>query len=227
MPDEAFNRCRTGRQHWCRECFRAYFRARGSLHRRQARSATRARQRSLQRIVLEHLEAHPCTDCGEGDVRVLEFDHVVARDQYVARLVRRAVRPEVLRAEMARCEVVCANCHRRRTARRASWRRLDPDAGRLHRKAFVDENLRWLYGLLARASCADCGLRDALVLEHDHVGAKRGNVMTLAWDGYSRAVLEREIASCVVRCVNCHRRRTVEAGRWFRALGLPSEAPPP
>ena len=60
---------------------------------------------------------NPCADCGERDPVVLEFDHL--RDKTFdigSKLIHKAW-PAVL-AEIAKCEVVCANCHRRRTARR-------------------------------------------------------------------------------------------------------------
>jgi len=228
LPLEAFNNYRGGKQHWCRECFRAYFRARGDVHLQQVGASQRNRKARLRCIVLDHLRANPCTDCGETDVRVLEFDHIEPRIEYVSRRLRNLARPDVLRAEIRRCEVVCANCHRRRTAYRANWKRLRAEGReRLHRKPFIDRNLRWLYGQLAEASCVDCGLSDPVVLEYDHVGDKRGSVTRLAWSGYSRATLKAEIAQCEVRCASCHRRRTVESRGWFRSLGLSSKLSPP
>lgn len=227
LPLSAFNRYRDGTQYWCRECFRIYFRRRGDLHRQQAAKSLRSRKARLRKILFDHLRTYPCADCGESDLRVLELDHVRPRDEYVSQLVRKGVRAEVLADEMLRCEVVCANCHRRRTARRASWKRLRFDRPEpLHRKPFIDRNLRWIYGELARSSCVDCGLQDPLVLEHDHVGEKRATVMTMVHDGCSRATIEKEIAQCEVRCVNCHRRRTSEAGGWFRSRALTSATPP-
>jgi hypothetical protein len=223
LPLSAFNRYRNGTQYWCRECFRIYFRQRGDLHRRQSGAALRRRKARLRDIVIEHLRAHPCTDCGEGDLRVLELDHVRPRADYVSQLVRKCAQPEVLVEEIARCEVVCANCHRRRTALRADWKRLRLERSEpLHRKPFIDRNLRWIYAELARASCVDCGLRDPLVLEHDHIGEKRDSVMALVHDGCSRATIEKEIAQCEVRCVNCHRKRTCDSKAWFRSRALTS-----
>lgn len=228
LPLQAFNRYRGGTQHWCRECFRSYFQERGDLHRRQADESRRRRQALLRHILLDHLRQHPCADCGEADLRVLELDHVLPRREYVSSLLQRGVRPKVFADEIIRCEVVCANCHRRRTARRGGWKRLRAESDEpLHRKPFIDRNLRWIYRQLWEASCVDCGLKDHVVLEHDHVGTKRESVMNMVHSGFSRATIEKEIAQCEVRCVNCHRRRTSESKAWFRSRALFSEPPPP
>ena len=68
--------------------------------------------------------------------------------------------------------------------------------------------MRLIRDLLSSAKCADCGLRDLLVLEFDHVGPKTANVIALARRGCGLAALEKEIDQCEIRCANCHRRRT-------------------
>jgi hypothetical protein len=65
---------------------------------------------------------HPCADCGETDPVVLEFDHLGDKRFTIGVAIRDRNWQSVLE-EMAKCEVVCANCHRRRTAtRRGSLR---------------------------------------------------------------------------------------------------------
>jgi hypothetical protein len=57
-------------------------------------------------------------DCGETDPLVLDFDHVdrTTKSREVSWFIRR--RDLVgLAAEIAKCEVRCANDHRRKTAR--------------------------------------------------------------------------------------------------------------
>ena len=68
----------------------------------------------------EYFREHHCVDCGEADPIILEFDHLRAnkRNRDVASMGQ-ASRERVLR-EIARCEVVCSNCHTRRTAKRAN-----------------------------------------------------------------------------------------------------------
>jgi hypothetical protein len=209
-PETEFNRLRAGRQHWCRECFREYFRARGDLHRRQSLAARRKRQSALRAHLDAHLAAHACADCGEADSRVLDFDHVGKKTSDISELWRAGAPLEALVAEMANCEVVCANCHRLRTAIRAGWWRLRstlPAAGPRWRRI---RNVRWIYERLREAACVDCGIRELVLLEFDHVGEKRSTVMDLAWSEYSLETLEREIEECEVRCCNCHRKRTAE-----------------
>lgn len=76
--------------------------------------------------MMEHLRTHPCTDCGEPDPVVLDFDHLPGTDKRfeIARAVNASKRgwPSIL-SEIQKCEVVWANCHRRRTAARAGHRK--------------------------------------------------------------------------------------------------------
>ena len=68
--------------------------------------------------VTAYLESHPCVDCGEPDIIVLEFDHVRGtKRNNIANMVRR-YSLEAIIAEIAKCEVRCANCHRRVTHKR-------------------------------------------------------------------------------------------------------------
>jgi hypothetical protein len=66
-----------------------------------------------------------CVDCGEKNPIVLEFDH---RDpnQKIANVGKlRYGSTKQLKEELAKCDVVCANCHRKRTAKMfGSWRNL-------------------------------------------------------------------------------------------------------
>ncbi len=68
-------------------------------------------------LLLEYFAEHPCVDCGEPDPIVLEFDHL--RDKRFNIGAKLATHPwPAILAEIEKCDVVCANCHRRRTARR-------------------------------------------------------------------------------------------------------------
>jgi hypothetical protein len=75
--------------------------------------------------IVEYLKAHPCVECGETNPIVLEFDHLRDKVDNVSTLVRRLSSWSAIEEEIAKCEVVCANCHRIRTAQRGGtyrWR---------------------------------------------------------------------------------------------------------
>jgi hypothetical protein len=71
-----------------------------------------------QRIV-DYLKEHPCVDCGERDIVVLQFDHVRGKKQKdIAVMMNHGYSWENILAEIGKCEVRCANDHARRTAER-------------------------------------------------------------------------------------------------------------
>ena len=76
------------------------------------------RLRNLQYIV-DYLKQNPCVDCGETDPIVLEFDHLADKTCDVSKLNHGSF--ESLIKEIAKCEVRCANCHRRKTAKQLDF----------------------------------------------------------------------------------------------------------
>ena len=76
------------------------------------------------RIVLEQLEACGCVDYGINDPLVLQFDHRERKTTTVSWIVSAGWSARRLAEEMSKCDIRCANCHRRRTAQLAGWSRL-------------------------------------------------------------------------------------------------------
>lgn len=72
-----------------------------------------------QAFMLQYLLDHPCVDCGEDDIVVLQFDHQGNKVADVSRM--RYCSLTKLKEEILKCEVVCANCHARRTAAQFGW----------------------------------------------------------------------------------------------------------
>jgi hypothetical protein len=125
-PDEfAWRRKSRGqRDNYCRACRTAY------KHEHYSRNKQRyidSARRRTERIIAERtaylvsfLREHPCVDCGESDPLVLEFDHLREKRFSIGRGMRERPWKAVL-AEIEKCDVVCANCHRRRTNRRGGF----------------------------------------------------------------------------------------------------------
>jgi hypothetical protein len=114
-PDTYCRPCRSayGKEHY--EANRARYIANG-----HARKELELRKRF--EYVVDYLRAHPCTDCGESDPLVLEFDHLGDKEFNVSYGIQNIGWKRVLE-EIRKCDVVCANCHRRRTAAQRGHRR--------------------------------------------------------------------------------------------------------
>jgi L-lysine 2,3-aminomutase len=66
--------------------------------------------------MIAYLQEHPCIDCQETDIRTLDFDHVRGKKKCnVSRMVDYH-KWETILQEIAKCEVRCANCHRKKTS---------------------------------------------------------------------------------------------------------------
>lgn len=66
-----------------------------------------------RQFVTEYLKQHPCVDCGNSDIRVLEFDHINDnKESSISWIVKNAWSLKRLIKEINKCEVRCCNCHR-------------------------------------------------------------------------------------------------------------------
>jgi hypothetical protein len=80
----------------------------------------------IRAYINNHLKANPCVDCGETNIVVLEFDHI-GDDKYfsISDATRHGYSIKKIEVEIAKCEVRCANCHRKKTYERSGWTHKD------------------------------------------------------------------------------------------------------
>ncbi len=76
--------------------------------------------------LIEYFSCHPCVDCGQTDIRVLDFDHVRGKKSNdISKMMAIGCSWSTIENEIAKCEVRCANCHRIKTGKSGgSWRHL-------------------------------------------------------------------------------------------------------
>lgn len=121
-----------GLQPHCRECNRraskAYYRRDRARHKEDVRVNNERYAARNRAILLDYLRGHPCVDCGEDDLLVLEFDHVRGtKVRGVFLMAAQGANPAKILAEIEKCEVRCVNCHRRRTGILAGWWKCRPE----------------------------------------------------------------------------------------------------
>lgn len=114
------NKRKGSRQAYCKLCQKIYRREHylnnKDKYLTKAKKWRDAHLETFYEYIITYLTSHPCVDCGETDVRVLEFDHrdpieksFTISDTSVYRSL------EVIRKEIDKCDVRCANCHRIKT----------------------------------------------------------------------------------------------------------------
>jgi hypothetical protein len=109
-------------QTYCKPCrgvidHERYERLRGT------RIPTRAWELGRTKWLLSLKEGRPCSDCGRiFPAQVLQWDHLPGASKLgnISTDFRGRSREKVLE-EIAKCELVCANCHAIRTFQRAGW----------------------------------------------------------------------------------------------------------
>lgn len=97
----------------CKKCAEVYHKSSKGKRIRQQRAQAR------QVWINDYLSIHPCIDCGETDPLVLVFDHC-RRKKYRDVTGLNLMSLKKVLEEIKKCDVVCANDHARRTAKRAN-----------------------------------------------------------------------------------------------------------
>lgn len=122
---KAFSKCsgrKDGLQGWCKLCVQ--IRDREKYKNPEVRQRyidnNKKRQEYCREKLFEFLSTQECIDCHEGDPIVLEFDHRGHKEHNVSDMVRLGSWKNMLK-EIAKCDIVCANCHKRRTAKQLGY----------------------------------------------------------------------------------------------------------
>lgn len=144
-------------------------------------------------FILDYLQNNPCSDCGESDVRVLSFHHLGNKTTEVSAMRIKGYRLETIKLEIAKCVVLCENCHRFNHPNK-------------NRRLKIKE--RFVSNIKKKSKCTSCGYNKCTkALEFHHLREKIeciGKMVTLK--EYTIKDIELEIEKCVILCSNCHRR---------------------
>jgi hypothetical protein len=115
-----------GRQNVCRECNsekgKKYYLANKEKHKLAVSIHKEKYKQEVHQWIVNYLAEHGCSDCPEKDVRCLEFDHVRGKkSRNISTMIVNICSIETLKLEIQKCDVRCANCHRKRTSDMQGW----------------------------------------------------------------------------------------------------------
>jgi len=102
-----------------REASRRHYQKNKPAYKARAKEHNKVTASKVRAYILSHLRSNPCIDCGEPDPIVLEFDHMSHFDKRfnIGDSVSGNYSLNSVKSEIEKCEVRCANCHRRKTYR--------------------------------------------------------------------------------------------------------------
>ena len=113
----------SGLHSYCRQCHKNHYRKNAVRHKENVVKNNTQYRASVIEFLREYYQTHPCVICGEDDILVLEFDHLGDKFLSVGEMVGRKFSVSKIKEEIEKCQVLCANCHRRKTAiQQNSWR---------------------------------------------------------------------------------------------------------
>lgn len=117
------------RASYCKNCSRAYIKNHydnnRSYYLKKAKRRGKELKRQLHEYLFNYLSKSECVDCGEKDILVLEFDHreKIEKSYNISHIHRNSMTLDTLISEIEKCDVRCANCHRRKTEKEiSSWK---------------------------------------------------------------------------------------------------------
>lgn len=113
---------RDGLQNICKVCSRekskSFYKNNIISQRKIIYRQKKERRNENRKLINEYLGTHPCVDCKNNNIIVLEFDHREQSQKSMAISVMLAggYSWKKIKKEIDKCDVRCANCHRIRTA---------------------------------------------------------------------------------------------------------------
>lgn len=107
---------------YCRKCWKAYAKKHYRKHKQYYIDKAEKRLLENKLKAVCYLEQRSCTDCHEQDVRVLDFDHKRDKNGNISNMIANGCAWKTILKEIEKCEIRCANCHRKKTSAELGWR---------------------------------------------------------------------------------------------------------
>ena len=113
------------RQRTCRTCQneqkKQWYQRNKESHKRNVYQNKKRNIPTARNFIWQYLSVHPCVGCGETDPSVLKFDHVRGKKRAeVTKMMPDGYSFGLIQAEIEKCVVLRANCHKNKTYRDTS-----------------------------------------------------------------------------------------------------------
>lgn len=127
-PTAEFSKRGNGLQPYCKECNRLQRKKNYEANRERDKQYTRKnrwriRATALKFVIQYVADRGGCCKCGETDFSCIDFNHLdrTTKTHNVSEMVAGGYSVYSIAAELDKCEILCANCHRKFTATQMDW----------------------------------------------------------------------------------------------------------
>ena len=118
-------RCKSKRQRntRCRDCVNNYNKQHYKNNIEKYKAKTKQSYNRLSTLLYSFKFSNSCNVCGEDTPVCLEFNHINREDKkyQISSMCKMGVSQEQFIKEVQKCEILCCNCHRIRTAKQLGW----------------------------------------------------------------------------------------------------------
>ena len=100
---------------------REYKREWYSKNKHTEKNSVKKRKRKIKEWFKEYKIKLSCSKCGENHPATIDFHHKGKKENQVAQMVHWGYSIENIKREIKKCQVLCANCHRK-----VHWKKQKP-----------------------------------------------------------------------------------------------------
>lgn len=108
----------------CKKCHRVVARQHYLDNKSLYIERTKQRVKDLREWLVAYKSILKCTRCDESHPACIEFHHIKDKDLEICDAITHGWSKERILAEIAKCEVICSNCHRKHhwVEKTGAWR---------------------------------------------------------------------------------------------------------
>jgi len=189
-----------------KEYLREHYKRNKKEYQLKAKKLREDRQTKLRQLKCEAA----CCICGEDDPRCLDFHHRDPKEKNfgITTAVRDRVAWDTILEEIQKCDLICANCHRKGHANSVPSGRLkkgnrSPQYEQNKRR--IERARQFIKQVRGNSKCKNCGESRPECLDFHHRHGKDFTISKLVVRKATIPKLKEAIARCDVLCANCHR----------------------
>ena len=91
------------------ECRRRWY----SNNRDSEKAHVKRRKMEIKKWFQKYKKSLKCSKCGENHPATIDFHHTEKKEQNISKMVGDGYSVERIKKELEKCNVLCANCHRK------------------------------------------------------------------------------------------------------------------